>query len=841
MKLIILDSNSLINRAFYAMPGLTDGNGRSTGGVYGFLNMLHKLITTEKPTHIAAAFDLKAPTFRHKMYTEYKAGRSPMPEELKEQFPYLKDILRAMKICVIEKEGYEADDILGTLSKKFDIPSILVSGDKDVFQLIDEKTTVYHTKVGITNITKLTPQSLVEIEGFAPENVVDLKALKGDSSDNIPGVAGIGDKTAKNLIEQYGTLDGIYENIQSIKGKLKEKLETGKEMAYMSKTLATIDRAVPLDTTLDDLKFVYPFPKEAENLMLSFDFKKLADRLEFEEGKSIINFESKSTTISSIDDLDDILANNENANRFVFDFGKEITFAFSSKENFKIEPGEDLLSTFTLDEALSSISNFLKGFKGEIVFFDSKSTNHSLYQYTDEFIDAEDVMLMLYVIDANHNYSSSSEALKYQGYSGENLSSELFDLYEKCSSKLRTEGESIYLNIEKPLIEVLFEMERAGFNIDTKVLSDLNDKYGQELFQIDYLIHTFTENKTFNVNSPKQLAEVLYDELNLPSGKKRSTDVDTLKYLQDKHPIIPLILRYRRLSKLIGTYLTGMTSLIASDGKLHTVFKQALTTTGRLSSTQPNLQNIPVRTEEGREIRSAFIPSKGNCLIVADYSQIELRLLAHFSQDDNLVSDFIEGKDIHTQAAAAVFHVDESAVSSDMRRSAKAVNFGIIYGISDFGLSDNIGCSIKEAREFIASYFAHYPKIKTYMDGIKAFALENGYVSTFTGRIRRIPEIKNSNYNIRSFGERAAMNMPLQGSASDIIKLAMIKVFTKLKDLGSKAKLIMQVHDELIIDCPEAEAQRVAEILKSSMESVATLNVPLIAEVGIGQNWLEAK
>ena len=384
-------------------------------------------------------------------------------------------------------------------------------------------------------------------------------------------------------------------------------------------------------------------------------------------------------------------------------------------------------------------------------------------------------------------------------------------------------------------------MERAGFNIDTKVLSDLNDKYGQELSQIDYLIHTFTENKTFNVNSPKQLAEVLYDELNLPSGKKRSTDVDTLKYLQDKHPIIPLILRYRRLSKLIGTYLTGMTSLIAGDGKLHTVFKQALTTTGRLSSTQPNLQNIPVRTEEGREIRSAFIPSKGNCLIVADYSQIELRLLAHFSQDDNLVSDFIEGKDIHTQAAAAVFHVDESAVSSDMRRSAKAVNFGIIYGISDFGLSDNIGCSIKEAREFIASYFAHYPKIKTYMDGIKAFALENGYVSTFTGRIRRIPEIKNSNYNIRSFGERAAMNMPLQGSASDIIKLAMIKVFTKLKDLGSKAKLIMQVHDELIIDCPESEAQRVAEILKSSMESVATLNVPLIAEVGIGQNWLEAK
>jgi len=839
MKLIILDSNSLMNRAFYAMPILTDSMGRATNGIYGFMNMLQKLISDEKPTHICAAFDLKAPTFRHKMYADYKAGRRPMPPELVEQFPLLKELLTKMNIKVVQLEGYEADDILGTISSKFDISTILVSGDRDVLQLVSEKTTVYNTKRGITDIVRYTPQRLAE-EGLTPTGVIELKSLMGDHSDNIPGVAGIGEKTAMDLLNQYGDLDGVYGNIDNIKGKLKEKLINNKDQAYMSHTLATINREVPLDLTLDDLKLVMPFPKEAEKMMISMDFKGLVGKFSYEDNYIAENKKNFSTIeIKNDEDFTQAIKNCERTGIISLEIDNNIRF--SDSLNDYLCTFEDLFSPFTFDEVIEKLKPILQNPKIKKVFFDSKNQNHYLEEYLDNFLSCDDLQLMLYVMDAGHNWNNATEALKYYGYDGENIASEILALYNETKEKFTTENNKVYYEIELPLVSVLFDMEKVGFAIDTKVLDNLNTKFSQELQEIADNIHSYTDNKTFNINSPKQLAEVLFDELGLPGGKKRSTDVDSLKYFIDKHGIIAPILRYRRLSKLISTYLVGLTSYLKGDDRLHTIFKQALTTTGRLSSTAPNLQNIPVRTDEGKEVRSAFVASKGNKLVVADYSQIELRLLAHFSGDEKLVSDFNSGKDIHTATAAAVFGIPIENVTFDMRRKAKAVNFGIIYGISDFGLSENVGCSIKEAKEFIENYFLTYPTIKSYMDNIKEFAVKNGYVSTFTGRKRYIPELKSTNFNTRSFGERAAMNMPLQGSASDIIKLAMIKVYNRLSKEGLKAKLIMQVHDELVIDTPINEVEQVAKLIKEEMEGVAKLNVPLIAEVGIGDNWLEAK
>ncbi len=843
MKLLVLDSNSLTNRAFYAMPNLTDSTGRCTGGIYGFMSMLNKLLATEKPTHIAAAFDLKAPTFRHKMYADYKAGRKPMPEELKEQFPILKDLLRTMNIKVLELEGYEADDILGTLSTSLGVSTVLVSGDKDVLQLVSSSTDVILTKRGITDIVRYTPQLLSE-QGLTPQNIVDLKSLMGDNSDNIPGVPGIGEKTALNLVAQYKSLDGVYSAIDSIGGKLQEKLINGKESAYMSHTLATINREVPLNIALDELKLPAVFPREAERAMISMDFKGLVNRFDYEEVEKASqgDFTSETKVLDNQKDMQTALDKAKKSEKIALEIGASIYFAFDENVCYKVETGGDLFSSFMFDDAVKLLSPILSDNSVQKLFFDSKFQNHVLYETVKTFVAAEDLQLMLYVLDAGHNWNSVSEALKFYGYSAVNPASEMWNLYQKTKQRLAEEEmEYVYREIELPLVPVLFDMENAGFRVDTVTLNALNDRFGTELAQLERTILSYSERPNFNINSPKQLSEVLFDELKLPGGKKRSTDVDSLKYLLDKHPIIAPILRYRRLSKLISTYLSGLTCMIAADGKLHTVFKQALTTTGRLSSTQPNLQNIPVRTEEGKEIRAAFVPSVGNKLVVADYSQIELRLLAHFSGDQKLIDDFNAGKDIHASTAASVFGVDESLVTSDMRRRAKAVNFGIIYGISDFGLSESIGCSIKEAKEFIENYFSVYPTIKSYMENIKKVAAENGYVSTFTGRKRYIPELSSTNYNTRSFGERAAMNMPLQGSASDIIKLAMIKVKAALVAENLSSKLIMQVHDELIIDAIPEEVEKVKRILRDNMQGVAALKVPLIAEIGEGDNWLEAK
>lgn len=840
MKLVLIDGNSLVNRAFYAMPSLLDSKGRSTGGVYGFMSMLNKLIINEKPTHIAVAFDLKDPTFRHEKYSDYKALRKPMPEELAEQIPLLKELLKALKITYIEKKGYEADDILGTLSKKFDMPTIIVSGDKDCLQLIDKTTTVFYTRRGITDVVEYTVEKLLE-EGLTPSQVTDLKGLMGDSSDNIPGVPGVGEKTARKLIGDYGDLDGIYNNLDDIKGKLKEKLQDNKDMAYFSKELATIWLEVPCIVEPEDIELKYPFSSDAENMLIGFDFRSLVGRFEFEKSKPEINLEGITINITSRNQLDEVLQNNSDKPRFAYRIGKELHFAFDSDCEYRIIFVDDLLSEgIDYDYTLSKILPIITDPNKKIITFDVKSDYHAFSNELDKkCYDCEDIMLMEYVLNPGTNWNSIEELLKFYGYSGERPSAEMLKLYDDLILNLKDkELLGVYYDIEKPLVNVLYNIEITGFNVDKSVLSELEKKYSEELSTLTDEIYRLAGH-TFNINSPKQLGIVLFDELNLPTDKKKSTNADKLQFLQNKHPIIPYLLRYRQLSKLLSTYITGLK--IDTDGRLRTIFKQAVTSTGRLSSTEPNLQNIPVRHADGREIRRAFIASEGNILVTADYSQIELRLMAHYSKDKGLIKAYNDNLDIHTATASKVFGVSEIEVTSEMRRRAKAVNFGIIYGISDFGLSDNIGTSVAEAKQFIEKYFNNYPAVKEYMDNIKETAHKQGYVKTLFGRIRYIPELKSSNYNVRSYGERAAMNMPLQGSASDIIKIAMIRVYNALLSAGLKAKIVLQVHDELIIDTPNNEVDKVKCILKNEMENVIKLAVPLVADVSCGKNWVDAK
>lgn len=840
-KLLLIDGNSIVNRAFYAMPNLTSSKGICTGGIFGFIKMLSKLIKEEKPTHIACAFDLKAPTFRHKEYAEYKAGRHPMPEELVQQIPLLKDLLVKMDIAIFSLEGYEADDILGTLSKNFDGETIIVSGDKDLLQLSDECITVYHTKKGITDVIKYTPALLKEEGIREPINITDLKGLMGDSSDNLKGVAGVGKVTATNLISEYGDLDNIYAHIDDIKGKLKEKLVVGKEDAYITKKLATIYREVPIKYTETDLEFKGSLSDDAYRALIDFDFKNVEDLFDF--NREIGTVETIHHNVISLDDnqtLLNALKEVETTKKICFIYDERLSFTPDGINEYIIKEPEDLLS-ITVDEeyALEQMSEYLKRTDITVLVFDLKSMYHTLERYLNVF-KADDLLLLSYVADISRHKTEIKPLLEGYGLDAEAPACSSMELFEILKSKTIQEGSySVYTDIELPLVEVLYSMEKTGFKVDISKIDSLNDTY-------DCLIEAYESDiykvagTTFNINSPKQLGEILFDKLGLPGGKKKSTSADVLEKLYYLNPIIPLILEYRKISKLRSTYIVGIKKQLDSTNRLHTIFKQALTTTGRLSSTEPNLQNIPVRTTEGREIRKAFIPSDGNALVVSDYSQIELRLMAHMSGDERMIRDFQSNKDIHSATASAVFGVPINEVTKEMRRKAKAVNFGIIYGISDFGLSEDIGCSVGEAREFIKKYFETYPKVKQFMDDTVQKAKECGYVQTLFGRRRIIPELNSSVYNMRMFGERAAMNMPLQGTASDIIKLAMIKVFDALKSIDD-AKLILQVHDELIIDCPEKYVDEVSEIVKNSMEGIIDLKVPLIAETGSAKNWLEAK
>ena len=841
MKLILLDSNSLVNRAYYAMPSLRTADGVCTGGVYGFMAMLAKLIDEEKPTHIACAFDVHAPTFRHKQYAEYKAGRRPMPEELREQIPLLKELLTAMNIPIVELAGYEADDILGTLSSEADMPVVVVSGDKDVLQLVSDNVTVLHTKRGISDVIAYTPERLKE-DGLEPWQVPELKGLMGDNSDNIKGVAGVGEKTARDLIAQYDSLDGLYAHIDEVKGKLQDKLREGKEDAYFSRDLATICRTVPLDVKVSDCKVDLVFPAEAQRMMRKLEFKKLTDRFAFEEDAAPqVDVGAEQVVIDNADALDKALALALVSKRFALvEAEGKWHFAVDKEKEYVVAYGEDLFATLDTDAVMRALAKVLADGAVVKVLFDGKAAYYAFGEYCEPFA-TEDVSLASYVLDANRTWSKAEDLLIYYGYSIDFAAVSLLAVFDRIYADLDSQGVlNVYREIELPLMPILYDMERTGFKVDVDVLNALGDKFTTELNQITKDIYDYA-GEEFNVNSPKQLANILFDKLGLPTDKKRSTAQDKLEHLSLLHPIVPYILRYRKISKLQSTYVSGLLPLLDANHRLHTVFKQALTATGRLSSTEPNLQNIPVRTKEGKQIRTAFVPSVGNKLVVADYSQIELRLMAHFSGDANMVHAYLEGQDIHAATAAKVYGVPLDEVTPEMRSSCKAVNFGIIYGISDFGLSENIGVSVKEAKRFIEKYFELYPGVDKFMHDVVEVAKKQGYVTTLSGRKRSIPELSSSVYNVRAFGERAAINTPMQGTASDIIKIAMIKVFNRLRKEGLEAKMILQVHDELVIDTPECEVERVRAILKEEMESVYTLKVPLVVSVGVGDNWVEAK
>ena len=850
-RLILLDSNSLINRAYYALPNLSTHSGQFTGAIFGYMNMLMKIVSTYDPTHIIATFDRKAPTFRKSMYDGYKATRKPMPTELASQLAPLKEILAAMNIPILEMDGYEADDIIGTLAKRFAVETYIVTGDKDSLQLIDDTTTVLLTKKGITEIA-FYDEKMLAGEGLAPSQIIDLKSLMGDASDNIPGVAGVGEKTARDLLAKYGTLDGVYAHIDEIKGKLQEKLVNSKDMAYLSYDLATINVHSPVEfDDLDKAKFKPVFSEEVKRLLKALELTKIADRMTFDGEESAARqvevFLPQVKDIDSLDGLGEVISHIIIKGKFAFSLSRRITVA-TDEECFNIVIADNLFG-----EGIN-YSEFIDAMKGVFesadiikVCYDLKNNMHVLSNDGVDIVGAQsDVLLKAYLVDANRNYKSEQELFNaYNLPEGEEAALIYYidniidkELEEKNLVKL-------YQDVELPLVGVLFDMEKQGFSVDVDVLNDLNKKFSAEL---DGLLSEIMElaGKPFNVNSTQQLASVLFEDLGLKTGKKTkrgySTNVDVLNSIKNQHPIVPLILRQRELAKLKSTYLDGMLPLIDSKKKIHTVFKQTVTSTGRLSSTEPNLQNILIRKSDGKLIRKMFVASEGNVLVCADYSQIELRLMAQFSGDKTMIDAFNNNIDIHRTTASKVFGVPIEMVTDEMRRQSKAVNFGIIYGISDFGLSEDLGVPVYMARDFIAGYFATYPKVKEYMDKCVEIAKEQGYVTTYLNRRRDIPELKATNYNVRSFGERVAMNMPLQGSASDIIKVAMLKVHKALKEGGFKAKLIMQVHDELIIDCPVDEEERVHRLLVENMQNITPdFDVKLIADCSSGKSWLEAK
>ncbi len=849
-RLILLDSNSLINRAYYALPNLTNHDGQYTGAIFGYMNMLIKIFDTYKPTHVIATFDRKAPTFRKSMYDGYKATRKPMPHELASQLAPLKEILAAMNIPILEMDGYEADDIIGTLAKKYSAKTFIVTGDKDSLQLIDNTTTVLLTKKGISEIAYYDEPAL-KSEGLVPSQIIDLKSLMGDSSDNIPGVAGVGEKTAKDLLAKYSTLDGVYAHIDEIKGKLQEKLICGKEMAYLSYDLATINVNSPIEfDDLEKARLNATFSGEVKALLKKLELTKIIDRLNFDssEGSAVAEiFIPKSQDIDTLEGLSEVLSKIILNGKFAFSLSGRITISVDD-ECFNIVIADNLLGEgISYGDFLDACKNVFENEKIVKTCFDYKNNLHVLDKDGITLRGVEnDALLKAYLIDANRNYKSEQELFNAYNLPEGEESALIAYLDGILDREMRERGlVDLYKNVELPLVEVLFDMEKEGFRIDLDILNELNDKYSKEL---DSLIRQIIElaGKPFNVNSTKQLASVLFEDLGLKSGKKTktgySTNVEVLNSIKNQHPIIPLILRQREIAKLKSTYLDGMLPLIDSKHKIHTIFKQTVTATGRLSSTEPNLQNIPIRKAEGKQIRKMFIASEGNELVCADYSQIELRLMAQFSGDETMLHAFNNNVDIHATTASKVFGVPLEMVTADMRRQAKAVNFGIIYGISDFGLSEDLGIPVYKARDFIAGYFATYPKVKEYMEKCVEVAKEKGYVTTYLNRRREIPELKSSNYNLRNFGERVAMNMPLQGSASDIIKVAMLRVSKALKDGGFKAKLIMQVHDELIIDSPVEESEKVKKLLVESMENITTdFSLKLVADCSAGKSWLEAK
>ena len=850
-KLVLIDGNSLLNRAYYATPVFTTKSGMPTNAIFGFVKLLFKILSDVKPEYIVVAFDLKAPTFRHKMFDGYKATRKGMPDDLAAQVEPLKSLLSAMKIAMCSKEGLEADDIIGTLSKKFYVHSYIYTGDRDSFQLVDDKTDVYYTKRGVSDLQKLNIDNFKSETGIQPLQVIDLKALMGDKSDNIPGVAGIGEKTALDLLERFASLDGVYENLESLSGSVKSKLAANKESAYMSYKLATIDRECDLDIKLEDCTAPQKYSGEVKELFRDFEFNSLLGLNIFEENQSA---QSSSVTYPEkiiCKNFEDAIRLFDGGRLFGVDLEERCAHIYNGKVELVFEVSEDLLNDgITIDNFVDVLKYIFADKRNKVVMYNCKSAMHLLKKLGIEFCcDFDDVSLVKYLGEYSANTANwglkelcdaNSLDINYSAYATQKL----FEKYWNVLQADKITG--LYEEIEKPLLIVLFDMEDSGVKVSELMLDELTARYEATVLEYQDKIFELC-GCNFNINSPSQLGEVLYSKLgitevrNKKSGKY-STGAEILEKLQDKNPVIQQILKYRMYKKLCSTYLEGYRPFLDKKTKLvHTTYNQTVTATGRLSSANPNLQNIPIRENEGRELRKIFVPQDGNVFIDADYSQIELRLLAHFSGCKELIEAYKSNKDIHAVTASQVFGVNLDEVTDKMRRAAKAVNFGIIYGISDFGLSQNLNISVATAHEYIEKYFASYSAVKEYMNENVSFAKANGYVSTLTGRKRYIPEINSSNFNLRQFGERAAMNMPLQGSSADIIKIAMINVYNSLKKEGLKTKLILQVHDELVLDAPKDEAKRAAEILKSEMENAVQLNVPLTVDVHTGENWYDAK
>lgn len=891
-KLVLVDGHSILNRAFFGIPDLTNSEGLHTNAVYGFLNILFKILDEEQPDYLTVAFDVHAPTFRHKMYDAYKGTRKPMAEELRQQVPLMKEMLTAMGVTIVEKEGYEADDLLGTIAKQSEAQGLevsIVSGDRDLLQLASDhiKIRIPKTKRTGTEIEDYLAKDVVEKYQVTPLQFIDVKALMGDSADNIPGVPGIGEKTATALIVSYGSIENAHDHLEEIKpNRAKQNLSEHYDMAQMSKELATIEIHAPIEYSLEDAKLGNLFTEEAYLMCKRLEFKNMLSRFDIDASKNLA--EEHFTFVTDKKQISDILKKAKKAGHIgccllpgegiiteqlsLFEQPKEqqviegMSIAFSEEDIYYLSAGTEV----SAEELLEEIRE-LSGGQTKVSVMDLKETLKTLpLPENDRYFDASVAAYLLNPLKNDYPYEdlakdyaglmipSKTDLLgKESPVKAKQAKPEAFLKYicymayipwktrDRLLEELNNTGmQTLYDTIELPLVYTLSDMEKEGVHVDAEELK----RYGEELAaQIAVLEKEIYEGagETFNINSPKQLGHILFEKLEMPYGKKTktgySTAADVLEKLAVEYPLVSKILEYRQLAKLKSTYADGLANFIEEDGRIHTNFQQTVTATGRLSSTDPNLQNIPIRMELGRMIRKVFLPKDGYVFVDADYSQIELRILAHMSGDEMLIQAYREAQDIHRMTASQVFHTPFEEVTDLQRRNAKAVNFGIVYGISSFGLSQDLSISKKEAQEYIERYFESYPKIKEFLDGCVKKAKKDGYSVTMFGRRRPLPEISSSNFMQRSFGERIAMNAPIQGTAADIIKIAMNRVHRRLIDEGLKSRLLLQVHDELLIEAAPDEVDEVKKILDEEMKGAADLSVELEIDTHTGKNWYEAK
>lgn len=866
-KIVLIDGHSILNRAFYGVPDLTNAEGLHTNAIYGFLNILFKILEQEKPEYLTVTFDVHAPTFRHEMFAEYKGTRKPMAEELRQQVPVMKEVLKAMHIAIIEKAGLEADDLLGTIShrcEKLGMDVAIISGDRDTLQLATDhvKIRIPKTKQGKTEVEDYLAADVKERYQVTPKEFIDVKALMGDSSDNIPGVPGVGEKTATKIIVDYGSIENAYEHASELKPpRASKNIVEFWEQAKMSKVLATIDVDADIDFDLESAKHENPYTQEAYEFFQELQFKNLLSRFDVEANTNAV--EEKFQSISTKAEAEKLFEKAKNAktvgiafsedNEYVLPlfahesgFGK-VAIAFSQEEIYAIastdEMGMDYLFE-CLGEVAASVPVFsMMNIKSarKVVEIPQKNAydvtvaayllNPLKNDYDFKDVAREQLNLMI------DEQVTGDTLVCYEAYTA-------FAAVDKLNQKLTDTGmKHLFDEVEMPLVYTLFDMEEAGIRVEADELRRYSQELGVQIVELEKEIFEMA-GETFNINSPKQLGVILFEKMGLQGGKKTKTGYSTaagvLEKLAPDYPIVSKILEYRQLAKLKSTYADGLANFISLDGRIHGKFNQTITATGRISSTEPNLQNIPIRTELGRLFRKVFIPADGYVLVDADYSQIELRILAHCSEDEHLIQAYKDAKDIHRTTASQVFHIPFDEVTDIDRRNAKAVNFGIVYGISSFGLSQNISITRKEATQYIESYFEAYPGIKRFLDDAVAQAKEEGYVTTLFGRRRPVPELKSSNFMQRSFGERVAMNAPIQGTAADIIKIAMVRVNEVLKAKHMKSRLILQVHDELLIEAHESEVDEVKAILAEQMMEAADLRVPLSVDMNVGKNWFEA-